>query len=58
MGSICKHFSMLTMTNSYFARQFYNLQTCQPERVKNMEIFFSSDKKSGDFKKSSENELI
>jgi hypothetical protein len=33
-------------------------QTCQPERVKNLEIFFSSDKKSGDFTKSSENELI
>jgi hypothetical protein len=31
------------------------LQTCQPERVKNLEIFFSSDKKSGDFTKSSEN---
>ena len=35
-----------------------NKQTCQPERVKNLEIFFSSDKKSGDFTKSSENELI
>ena len=34
------------------------IQTSQPERVKNLEIFFSSDKKSGDFTKSSENELI
>jgi hypothetical protein len=30
----------------------------QPERVKSLEIFFSNDKKSGDFTKSSENELI
>ena len=36
----------------------YHDQTCQPERVKNLEIIFSSDKKSGDFTKSSENELI
>jgi hypothetical protein len=35
-----------------------DLQTCQPERVKNLEIFFSSDKKSGGFTKSSENKLI